>query len=297
MSLLESARTTGTIATPGSGQRPGEQHEVQFFQVGADFFRTTGISVLRGRDFVADDLDNKRRVGAINEAAARLFFGDADPVGQTLSNFEVIGVVRGAKYNSPRDDDAPVVFVPYTTTRIRPRITFLVRTAGGDDAVIRAAGAAVRGDDPQIPIDVTPMRTFVDRSMAQERLLAILSIAFAGAALVLLSIALYGIMTLWVTERTAEIGIHLALGAKLSQVRWVVIRQPLWLAAIGIGIGLPAAMAGARVIDALLFGVEARDPLMMAAAVMVILLVTIAACVPPAWRAARVDPMAALRSE
>ena len=295
--LLEEARTTGTISTPGSGQRPGEQHEVQFLQVGAGFFETTGMRVLRGRDFSADDLDNRRRVAAINEAAARLLTGDSDAVGQTLSNFEVVGVVRGAKYNSLRDDSAPVVFIPYTITRIRPRMTFLVRTGGGDDAIIRAAGAAVRGSDPLIPIDVTPMQTFFDRSIAQERLLAILSIVFATSALLLLSIGLYGIMTFWVTERTPEIGIHLALGAKLSHVRWVVIRQPLWLAAIGIGIGLPAAIAGSRVIDSLMFGVQARDPMMIAAAVMVILLVTIAACALPARRAARVDPMTALRCE
>jgi predicted permease len=297
LSLLEEARTTGTVATPGSGQRPGEEHEVQFLQVGAGFFETTGMGVLRGRDFSADDLDNKRRVAALNDAAARQLFGDADPVGQTLSNFQVIGVVRGAKYNSLRDGQAPVVFVPYTITRIRPRMTFLVRAAGGDGAVIRAAGPAVRGNDSRIPIDVTPMQTFVDRSIAPERLLAILSIAFAASALVLLSIGLYGIMTFWVTERTPEIGIHLALGARLSHVRWVVIRQPLWLTAIGIGIGLPAAIAGSRAIDSLMFGVEARDPMMMAAAVVVIVLVTILACLPPARRAARVDPMTALRCE
>jgi predicted permease len=297
LSLLEEARTTGTIAAPGSGQRPGEQYEAQFLQVGAGFFATTGMKVLRGRDFSADDVDHKRRVAAINEAAARQLFGDSDPVGQTLSNFQVIGVVRGAKYNSLRDDPTPVVFIPYTITRIRPRMTFLVRTAGGDEAVVRAAGSAVRGSDPLIPIDVTPMQTFVDRSIAQERLLAILSIAFAASALLLLSIGLYGIMTFWVTERTPDIGIHLALGAKLSHVQWVVIRQPLWLAAIGIGIGLPAAVAGSRVIDSLMFGVEARDPMTMAAAVIVILLVTIAACMPAARRAARVDPMTALRCE
>jgi len=295
--LLEESRTTGTVVTPGSGQRPGEQREMQFFQVGADFFETTGIGVLRGRDFSADDLDRKRRVAAINETAARQLFGDADPVGQQLSNFEVIGVVRGAKYNSLRDDDPPVLFVPYTITRIRPRMTLLVRTDGVDAAVIRAAAAAVRGGDSLIPVDVTPMRTFVDRSIAQERLLAILSIAFALSALLLLSIGLYGLMSFWVTERTPEIGIHLALGAKLSHVRWVVIRQPLRLAAIGIAIGLPAAMAGARAIETLMFGVDARDPLLMTAAVATILVVTLAACVLPARRAARVDPITALRCE
>jgi ABC-type antimicrobial peptide transport system permease subunit len=148
-----------------------------------------------------------------------------------------------------------------------------------------------------VPVDVTPMQTFVNRSMAQERLLAILSIAFAVSALLLLSIGLYGIMTFWVTERTAEIGIHLALGATLSRVRWVVLRQPLWLAALGIGLGLPAALWGSRVIDTLMFGVEARDPLTIAAAIATILLATMAACLLPARRAARIDPMTALRCE
>ena len=297
LSLLEESRTTGSIATRGSGQRPGEQHEVQFFQAGAAFFETTGIDILRGRDFSDDDLANKRRVAVLNEAAARQFFGNGEPLGQTLSNFEVIGVVRGAKYNALRDDDTPVVFVPYTITRIRPRMTFLVRTAGADHAVLRAAATAVRGSDPMVPVDVAPMHMYVDRNIAQERLLAILSIAFAVAALLLLSIGLYGIMTFWVTERTPEIGIHLALGAGLSRVRWVVLRQPLLLAAIGIGAGLPATIAGSRVLEGLVFGVEVRDPWIIAATVALILAVTIVACLLPAMRAARIDPMTALRCE
>jgi ABC-type antimicrobial peptide transport system permease subunit len=128
-------------------------------------------------------------------------------------------------------------------------------------------------------------------------MLAGLSIAFGSAALLLMAIGLYGIMTFWVTERTPEIGVHLALGARLSQVRWVVIRQPLKLAAVGIGIGLPAALAGTGVVNSFMFGVGPRDPITMGAAVLLVLVVTLAACLAPARRAARVDPMTALRCE
>jgi putative ABC transport system permease protein len=133
--------------------------------------------------------------------------------------------------------------------------------------------------------------------MGQERLLAALSSAFAISALLLLAIGLYGIMTFWVTERTAEIGIHLALGAELSRVRWVVIRQPLWLAVLGLGIGLPGALAAARAVDGLLFGIGAFDPAAIAASVLLILVVAVGACLLPARRAARIDPMTALRCE
>ena len=127
------------------------------------------------------------------------------------------------------------MFVPYTTVRQRPRMTLLVRVGRPGRASGLCMAAAARGGDPLIPIDITPMTVFVDRSLAQERLLAILSIFFAAAALVLLSVSLYGIMSFWVAERSAEIGIHLALGAGLSHIRWVVIRQPLRLAGLGIG--------------------------------------------------------------
>ena len=117
------------------------------------------------------------------------------------------------------------------------------------------------------------------------------------AALVLLSVSLYGTMAFWVTERTAEIGVHLALGAGRSQIRWAVMRQPLQLASLGIAIGLPASMAGARVAGSLLFGVGAGDAVAIAIGVSLVVAVSVMACLPAAFRAARVDPMTALRCE
>jgi predicted permease len=301
MSLLERAKTTGTVAVAGFVPRSDEEREAQVFQVGPAFFETTGMAIVRGRDFSDRDLAGAQKVAAINAVAARRFFGTDDPIGRTVSSggtYQIVAVVQGAKYNSLREEEPPVLFVPYTTVRTRPRMTFLVRTdETSEESVIRLVGAAARGGDPLIPLDVTPMTTFVGRSMAQERLLAALSIVFASVALLLLSIGLYGIMTFWVTERMPEIGIHLALGARLSQVRWVVIRQPLRLACMGIAVGLPAALAGSRAVDSLMFGVGPRDPVTIVAAVLVILVVTIVACFPTARRAARVDPMTALRCE
>ena len=205
--------------------------------------------------------------------------------------------MRTAKYNSIRDEDPPALFVPYTTVRSRPRITYILRTSGADENIAALAAAAARVGDELIPIDVAPVKSLVGRSMGQERLLAALSLAFAISALLLLSIGLYGIMTFWVTERTAEIGIHLALGAELARVRWVVIRQPLRLALLGLGIGLPGALAGARTMDGLLFGINRIDPAAIAVAALLILAVTVGAVLLPARRAARIDPMTALRCE
>lgn len=298
--LFERSKTTGSVAVPGVESLSDDERTVQFFQVGATFFETMGIRILRGRDFTDQDMTGAHKIVAINEAAAQRFFGDDDPIGRTIRSagvYEVAAVVRGAKYNTARDEELPVLFMPYTTVRQRARITFVVRVADQTDDHMQSLGTAVRGDDPLIPISMTPMSTFVERSMAQERLLAGLSTAFAAAALLLLSIGLYGIMTFWVTERTAEIGIHLALGAGLSHVRWVVIRQPLWLAGAGIAFGLPVALAGSRVMAGLLFGVGPWDAVTIGVAVFIIVMVAIVACLPPAYRAARVDPMTALRCE
>jgi macrolide transport system ATP-binding/permease protein len=298
--LLERSRTTGTVDVPGRPPLPDEQREILIFQVGPEFFTTTGIRVLRGRDFTDQDMTGPHRVAVMNEAASRRFFGAADPIGQPLSMggaYEVVGVVRGAKYNTLRDEEPAALFVPYAQIRQRTRIVFLVRIEGPADTVLPAVTAAIRGDDPLIPLNATPMPVFVERSLAQERLLTVLSVFFAAAALVLLAVSLYGTMAFWVTERTSEIGVHLALGAGRGQVRWAVLRQPLRLAGIGIALGLPAALAGSRAVDSLMFGVGPRDPVIIITAVSMILAVTLAACALPARRASRVDPVTALRCE
>jgi len=298
--LFDRGRTTGTVDVAGWEARAEDEREVQVFQVGPTYFGTTGMHLLRGRDFTEEDVAGAGRVAAINDVLARRFFGEADPIGQTISSggaYQIVGIVRTAKYNSIRDDDPPALFIPYTTVRSRPRITYILRTAGADENIARLAASAARVDDELVPIDIAPVTSLVGSSMGQERLLAALSSAFAISALLLLSIGLYGIMTFWVTERTAEIGIHLALGAGRSRVRWVVIRQPLWLASVGLGIGLPAALAGARAVDGLLFGIDASDPAAIAASVLLIVVVAVGACLLPARRAARIDPMTALRCE
>ena len=298
--LFDRGKTTGTIDVAGWEARAEDEREVQVFQVGPTYFGTTGMHLLRGRDFTEEDVIGAGRVAAINDVLARRFFGESDPIGQTISSggtYQIVGIVRTAKYNSIRDEDPPALFVPYTTVRSRPRITYILRTTGADENIARLAASAARVDDELVPIDIAPVTSLVGRSMGQERLLAALSSAFAISALLLLAIGLYGIMTFWVTERTAEIGIHLALGAELSRVRWVVIRQPLWLAVLGLGIGLPGALAAARAVDGLLFGINAFDPSAIAASVLLILVVVVGACVLPARRAARIDPMTALRCE
>lgn len=300
MLLLDDGRTTGTVAVPGGPELPQELREAQIFQVGPEFFRTTGIGVVRGRDFSADDLRGRRRVAALNEAAARLYFGDRDPLGRTVSSggdYEVIAIVQAAKYNTVRDNETAALFVPYPTTRQRGRMHYLIRTEGPPEDAIGAVSAAIHGPDPLVPLRIAPMRVFVDRSLSQERLLTMLSIFFAAAALTLLSVSLYGLMMCWVAERTTAIGVHLALGANRSNVRWVVIRQPLWLAGLGIAAGLPVAILGARLADRFLFGVGLADPLTLAIPVGIVVAVTAIACLPAAHRATRIDPMTALRCE
>ena len=179
MQLFDRGKTTGTVNVAGWEARAEDEREVQVFQVGPTYFGTTGMHLMRGRDFTEEDVAGAGRVAAINDVMARRFFGSADPIGQTISSggtYQIVGIVRTAKYNSIRDQDPPALFVPYTTVRSRPRITYILRTSGADENIARLAASAAQAGDEHIPVDIAPVTSLVGRSMGQERLLAALSI-------------------------------------------------------------------------------------------------------------------------
>ena len=297
--LLSSSRTTGTLNVPGFTPAAEDERRVQVFQVGPRFFETYGMSPITGGDFSGAHMSGARML-IINEQAARRFFGDRDPRGIQLEfggGYEVLGVVRDARVNSVRDEAVPAVFMPYGQTRPRGALVFAIRTKNPDAAMIGAIARAARAADSLVPIRIMPLVRVRDASLGRDRLLATLSSLFAAAALALLAIGLVGLLTFRVQQRTPEIGVRLALGATGRQVVWLMLQHPLRLATTGVLAGVLLSLASTGLLRSLLFGLSPTDrATLTGAATAVVVLVTLAACIP-AWRAARLDPVVALRQE
>jgi predicted permease len=303
-SFLTGARTTGSFTVPGFVPSSDEDQLVQVFQVGPEFFATMRIPILNGRDFLDSDMTGAAQAVAINETAARRFFGTRDPVGMVITNpstgrqLQVIAVVKDGRYNSLREPASVVIFVPYASAG-RVRMTYVLRMVGNTPATrdLQRVESEVRTIDPLVPLQVETLDAVVARSLGQERMIASIAGFFAVVALLLLALGLYGLMAYWVTARTAEIGVRLALGAQRSQVIWNVVRRPLFLILVGVLIGITVTIASARFVSHLLFGLVPEDPATLAAAMLFLIGVAVVASVFPARRATRIDPVVALRCE
>jgi predicted lysophospholipase L1 biosynthesis ABC-type transport system permease subunit len=245
----------------------------------------------------------------VNDAMARHFFGGANPLGHRFSfsggqfdparAYEIIGVVKDAKYSDVRDEPPRTAYIPYTArTDEVGRMCFEVRTAGDPLAAIAALRAAVRGVDPNLPlIGVKTQEQQIGDALRQERMFAKITSFFGLLALVLVAVGLYGTLAYGVARRTSEIGIRMALGAGRLAVLWMVLRESLVVVACGIAVGLPAAFALTRLVASMLFGVREFDAATIAATVLILAAAGVAAGLLPATRAARIDPIRALRYE
>jgi ABC-type antimicrobial peptide transport system permease subunit len=235
----------------------------------------------------------------------RKYFPNENPIGQhfgstpeTAGQLEVVGVLRDAKYDSVRDDTPPTMYVPYLQQTRPPQATFYVRTAGDPNAAIGSIREAVRQIDSTLPMrNVITQVEQVEKRLQQERVFAQAYALFGVLALVLASIGLFGLMSYSVARRTNEIGIRMALGAHARDVLGLVMRESLTLVAIGVVAGVASAVAAGRLVESLLFGLTPTDAPTMAVAVAVMIVVAGFAAYLPARRAARVDPLVALRYE
>jgi predicted permease len=281
------------------------QTSVHHNAVGTGYFAAMGIPLLAGRAFGPQDTATSQQVGVIGETMARTLFPSGSPIGrrygrggpQNAGDIEVIGVVKDVKYNSLEEDPQPGDYLPYTQN-VRYLNDLEVRYSGDSAAVIAAIRQAIHDVDRTLPIsDVMTLHEQVARSTTNQRLVAQLSAFFGLLAVFLSCIGIYGLMSYVVTRRTNEIGIRMALGAERSQVLWLVMRESLWLVALGIAIGVPVALAGNRLVSSMLFGLQASDPLSLLAGVGVLLVVAGLAGYLPARRASLVDPMVSLRYE
>jgi len=301
------------IEVPGSRIPLNEKPTAMFHPITSQFFATFGIPLLRGRDFNAQDskLDyfdarnskvDYNRVVIVNDSFVRHFFGDENPLGKRFlvgpfKNLEIVGVVGNAKLESLRETMSRTVYY-IESDRFIGRQRLCVRATGDAGALVAAIRHEVRSLDPNLP--VFNVKTFADQineSISRERLIALLSGFFSLFALLLAALGLYGVMAYAVTRRTREIGVRMALGARAGDVLRLVLRETLLLVSIGIAIGLPVALAAARLIKGWLFGLTANDPLTITMAILALLAIAALAGFLPARRAARVNPIIALRCE
>jgi predicted permease len=282
-----------------------ETHQAWRLLVDPRFFTTMEMPIVRGRAFADADISATQPIAVINQSLARRLFGTDDAVGRQLKvglrkdapPYEVVGVSADARYTSVRQPVPPTIYL--VQQRHPPGgATFEVRTAADPVAFATTARELVRQVDPNLPVfTMRSQDEQIAASLDRERLFARLSALLGIVTLALSAIGLYALLAYAVTRRTPEIGIRMALGADRSAVAWMILKQSLVLAAIGLVLGIGAAAAGTRAIESLLYELPARDPATLAGAAAIMLAVSALAGYLPARRASRVDPLVALRKE
>jgi putative ABC transport system permease protein len=310
--LLSPFGTTDGVTIPGDTRRAEENPLSWVLKVGPRFFETMKMPILTGREFGPQDerpatQDNQSAANTplhavINQAMARYFFGDENPVGKRFINsgqeIEIIGVAKGAKYRNLREPASHTFYLYYFEQPTSSDLTLHLRTGGDPIDYAAAVQRLVREIDPQLQvIGLRTMTDLVNESLLQERFIAQTAGAFSLFALLLACVGLYGVMSYAVARRTNEIGIRMALGATVKDVTLLVMREVTLLVVLGVGIGITAAVATTRFVSTLLFGLEPTDPLTLTLATLLMIGVAALAGYLPARRAARVDPMVALRRE
>ena len=302
---LSGANASGSFSIEG---RPSttraDRPRAALGSVSPEYLRTLGIPLITGRHFTDRDREPGPAVIIVNAAFARRYFPGEDPLGKRLrfddtkdAWMTIVGIAGDSRNLGLDSDPGPLMYIPYHYFTL-PFMSVVVRSAGGTAAVASAVRADVRALDPDLPVDeVRPLKDVVADSVAEPRFRMALLGAFALTALLLAAVGVYGLISYSVAQRTREIGIRVALGARPAQVTVPIMREGLWLAALGVGIGLAGAFAATRLLATFLFGIEATDPLTFAAVTGLLLGVALLACYVPSRRALRVDPLTALRAE
>jgi predicted permease len=276
-------------------------------EAGPGYFRTLGIPLLAGREFTRADAAGAPKVAIVNEAFARKFKLGRDAVGKRMRasgspgtelDTEIVGLAQDAKYNTVKRDVPPLYVIPYRQGGELGFINFYVRTALDEQQLLSTIPSVIRRLDPTLPIqDLKTMDVQVRENMFMDRLISLLSAAFAVLATVLAAVGLYGVLAYTVAQRTKEFGLRMALGADAARVRALVLGQVGRMILVGGIVGLAAAVGIGRLAGSLLFELEGHDPAVLAASAVVLTLVALSAGFIPAHRASRLDPMRALRYE
>jgi predicted permease len=318
MRILENDEWDSSMTVEGyNPDKPDDRAEPYMNQISPNYFATLGVPIVSGRDFtMADNREVKHGVEEdnyaptvimINETFAKKYFAGRNPLGRHLgfgsdpgtpTDMEVIGVVKDIKYTNLRDEIPPQAYIPYLPSHFLGGMTVYVRTAADPNVLMNSIRSKVRDLDANLPIyDMRTTDEQITNSLAAQRMIASLSTVFGLLATTLAAVGLYGLMAYNVVQRTREIGIRMALGAAQKDVVWMVMRDVLVLVAAGVGVGVPASLGLARVVQSQLYGLSAHDPSTLLLATAGLAVVAAAAGYIPAFRASRLDPNAALRYE
>jgi predicted permease len=287
------------------GGPPDENTRLLF--IGSDFLKTMQIPILAGREIDDRDQPGSLPVAVINEVFAKANFGNQNPVGQHLllalraapRDMEIVGLSKNALYGGLKDAIPPVVYIPFNQGLPKQReMVYALRTAGDSPMYINTVREIVHQADPRVPLsDVRTQAAEIDETMGQEITFAELCSAFAVLALLIACVGLYGTVSYNVARRTGEIGIRMALGAQRSAVVWMILRDVCMIAATGLTLSVPIALATSQFLKSFLFSMKPNDPLSMVLAIGALLISALSAGYLPARKASQIDPMIALRHE
>jgi predicted permease len=272
------------------------------------YFSTMRIHLLRGRDFSAQDTFDGQPVAVISESVAKQSFGNTDPIGKQIQLgldleslnkwITIVGVVADIRQDSPAQEPGPAIYMPMAQHPSRaPEIQLVLRTKLPPLALMNTVQATIQRINPQIAMHFTTMDTLIGESVAAERFRSALFSAFAGVGLLLAMLGVYGTMAYSVAQRRFEIGVRMAFGAERYGVLRMILAHAAKLACWGIAVGLALSFVLTRFIAGMLVGVHRVDPLSLILATVLLWITAAAAAFAPAWRAAQVDPMVALRAE
>lgn len=282
-----------------------ERPNTKYDEVGPGFFAKAGIPLLAGRDIRETDTATAPKVVVVNESWIKQIFNGANPIGHRIGfgkdgalDTEIVGIVKDSHYSSVRKDPPAVVYRPWRQDDKLGFISLYVRTELPPQQIIPQIRAVMRSIDGDVPLEnVRTLEEQVHYNIRTDELMMRLAASFAALATTLAMLGLYGVMAYGVARRRREIGIRMALGAAPSRIRGMVMRELIWILAIGVGIGIPLALAATRFIESRLFGVHGKDLTILISATLLLSLTAAAAAYWPARRASKVDPLTALRCE
>jgi putative ABC transport system permease protein len=292
------------ITTEASVLPPGTAVPIDWRSVSNGYFDTMRIPMLRGRTFTDADVKTSQLVMIVSQSTAQKSFGDADPIGKQLRPsakpeiaFTIVGV-GGDVRDQALNQQTPTLYYAIPQRGSWPLMDVVVRADGSPEALLPSIRQRIHEMDAGLALaNVNTMDQWLSNSAAQPRLNTVLLTSFAAVALLIAAIGIYGVLAYSVNQRTREIGLRMALGATPRSVLQLIVRQGMKVVLIGVGIGLAGGLALGRAVSSLVFGVQVRDPATFSLVAVVLTVVALAACIIPARRAARVDPMVALREE